>query len=29
VDGSVVSFRSRVPARDVTALNNGRCNISV
>ena len=29
VDGGVVSFRSRVPARDITALNNGRCNIGV
>lgn len=28
VDGNVVSFRSRVPARDVIALNNGRCEIS-
>lgn len=25
VDGGIVSFRCRVPARGVTALNNGRC----
>ena len=29
VDGGVVSFRARVAARDVIALNNGRCEISV
>ncbi|MDQ8728212.1 MaoC/PaaZ C-terminal domain-containing protein [Bradyrhizobium sp. LHD-71] len=25
VDGNIVSFRCRVPARNVTVLNNGRC----
>lgn len=29
VDGEVVSFRSRVPAREITSLNNGRCLLSV
>ncbi len=29
VDGGVVSFRSRVEARNIIALNNGRCDISV
>jgi len=28
VDGEVVSFRSRVEARGITSLNNGRCLIS-
>jgi acyl dehydratase len=28
VDGDIVSFRSRVDARNVVALNNGRCEIS-
>lgn len=28
VDGGTVSFRCRIPARDVIALNNGRCDIS-
>ncbi len=28
VDGDVVSFRSRVEARGITSLNNGRCRIS-
>lgn len=28
VDGEVVSFRSRIEARGVTSLNNGRCLIS-
>ena len=28
VDGSVVSFRSTVPARGVTVLNNGRAEIA-
>jgi acyl dehydratase len=27
VDGDVVSFRSRIEARGVTSLNNGRCLI--
>lgn len=27
VDGEVVSFRSRIEARGVTSLNNGRCLI--
>jgi acyl dehydratase len=28
VDGSVVSFRSRVRERDVVVLNNGRCALN-
>lgn len=28
VDGATVSFRCRVPARDIIAINNGRCDIS-
>ena len=28
VDGDQVSFRCRVPARDVTVVNNGRCQIA-
>lgn len=27
IDGETVSFRARVPARDIIALNNGRCVI--
>lgn len=28
VDGAVVSFRSRVPERDVIVINNGRCTLA-
>ena len=28
IDGTIVSFRSTVPARDVTVLNNGRAEIA-
>lgn len=27
VDGKIVSFRARVPARDVTVINNGKCTL--
>ena len=27
VDGKTVSFRARVPARDVTVINNGKCTL--
>lgn len=27
IDGDVVSFRCRVPAREVTVINNGRCSL--
>ncbi len=29
VDGPVVSFRSRVPERDVVVINNGKCTLAV
>jgi hypothetical protein len=28
-DGPIVSFRARVVERDVIALNNGRCELTV
>jgi len=28
VEGKIVSFRCRVPARDVTVINNGKCTLS-
>ena len=27
VDGDIISFRCRVPERDVTVINNGRCSL--
>ncbi len=26
-DGKIVSLRARVPARDVTVINNGKCTL--